>query len=96
MLREVYSAPTYTSESTTVELLNNGVGPGNEQSLKIRLGDQYVTNVNDLIRTAAGTVAADKAAELLVPAYDNEPTRFIASRDHELIFHIDKTPANAR
>jgi hypothetical protein len=28
--------------------------------------------------------------------YNDEPTRFIASSDHGLIFHIDKTPANAR
>jgi hypothetical protein len=83
-------------ESITIELLNNGVGPANEQSLKIRLGDQYVTNVKDLIRTAVGSADGDKAVELLTPVYDDEPTRFIASRDHGLIFHIDKTPANAR
>jgi hypothetical protein len=76
--------------------LNHGVGPANEQSLKIRLGDQYVTNVKDLIRTAVGSADADKAVELLVPVYDDEPTRFIASRDRGLIFKIDKTAENAR
>lgn len=84
------------AERISIELLNNGVGPANEQSLKIKLGDRYVTDVKDLIRTAVGSAAADKAVELLVPVYDDEPSRFIASRDRGLIFRIDKTPPNAR
>ncbi|HEY7897524.1 MAG TPA: hypothetical protein VIC03_03870 [Gemmatimonadaceae bacterium] len=84
------------AERISVELLNRGVGPADEQSLKIRLGDHYVTDVKDLIRTAVGPAAADTAVKLLVPVYDDEPTRFIASRDRGLIFQIDKTPANAR
>jgi hypothetical protein len=88
--------PHNGAERISIELLNNGVGPADEQSLKIKLGDQYVTNVKDLIRTAVGSADADKAVELLVPVFDNEPTRFIASRDRGLIFQIDKTPANAR
>ncbi len=84
------------AERISIELLNHGVGPANEQSLKIKLGDQYVTDVKDLIRAAVGTAAADSAVELLVPVYDNEPTRFIASRDRGLIFQIDRTAANAR
>ena len=87
---------TNGAERISVELLNRGVGPADEQSLKLRLGDQYVTNVKDLIRAAVGPAAADSAAALLLPVYDDEPTRFIASRDRGLIFQIDKTPANAR
>jgi hypothetical protein len=83
------------AERITVELLNNGVGPANEQSLKIKLGDQYVTDVKDLIRTAVGPAAADKAVDLLLPVFDNQETRFIPSRDRGLVFQIDKTAANA-
>ena len=80
----------------TVELLNNGAGPADERSLKIKLGDRYVSDVKDLIRTAVGPADADRAVEALGAVYDNEPTRFIASKDHGLVFRIDRTPANAR
>jgi hypothetical protein len=82
-------------ERISVELLNNGVGPADERSLKIRLGDRYVSSVNDLVAAALGPAEAGEAARLLVPAYDNEPDRFIASKDRGLVFRIDKTPQNA-
>jgi hypothetical protein len=80
----------------SIELLNNGVGPADERSLKIKLGGRYVTNVKDFIRTAMGAGEADKAGELLQEVHDNEITRFIAAKDRGMIFRIDKTPQNAR
>lgn len=82
-------------EQINIELLNNGVGPADERSLKIRLGDQYVSDVNGLIRAAMPPADADSAVALLKNLHDNEPTRFIPAHDHGMVFQIDKTPENA-
>jgi hypothetical protein len=78
-----------------IDLINNGVGPGDERSLKIKVGDRYVTDVDDLIRTALAPEDATEARKLLKNVHDNEPTRFVASKDRGLVFQIDKTPENA-
>jgi len=80
----------------SVDFMNNGVGPGDERSLKIRVGDRYVTDVGDLIRTALAPEDASLAVKLLVDLHDNEPTRFVASKDRALVFRIAKTAENAR
>ncbi|WP_372785675.1 hypothetical protein [Phenylobacterium sp.] len=84
------------SERISIELLNNGVGPADERSLKIKLGGRYVTDVKDFVRTAMGAAEAEKAGDLLVDLHDNEPTRFIAAKDRAMVFRIDMTPQNAR
>ncbi|HEY3947863.1 hypothetical protein [Phenylobacterium sp.] len=83
-------------ERFSVELVNHGVGPADERSLTMRVGGRYAADVTELIRAAVGPAEADEAVRLLVPVYDNELTRFIASKDRGLVFHIDKTPQNAR
>ncbi|HEX3888031.1 MAG TPA: hypothetical protein VHW05_11085 [Phenylobacterium sp.] len=79
-----------------IELINNGVGPADERSLKIKLGGRYVTDVPGLIRAAVGPAQGDRVVAALKDVYDNQVTRFIASKDHAMIFRIDKTPQNAR
>ncbi len=83
-------------ELISIDLRNNGVGPADERSLRIRLGDRYVTDVDSLIRAAVDPADADQAVKLLQNLHDNEPTRFIAAKDAGLVFRIEKTPANAR
>jgi hypothetical protein len=79
-----------------VEFLNNGVGPADERSLKIRLGGQYVTSVEGFIRAAIGPGHEDKVAALMLShLHDNQSNRFIAAKDHALVFRVDKTPENA-
>jgi len=96
VIRAVSDATPEGPERISIELINNGVGPADERSLKIRLGGQYVTDVKSLIRRAVGPADADQAVEVLRDLHDNEPTRFIAAKDHAMIFRIDKTPQNAR
>jgi hypothetical protein len=83
-------------ERIIVELLNNGVGPADERSLRIKVGDRYVTDLDGFIRAAVPPAEADHALESLRNIHDNEPTRFIASKDRVTIFRIDKTAENAR
>jgi hypothetical protein len=82
-------------EQVIIEFLNNGVGPADERSLKIKVGARYVTSINDLIREVVGPAEAPRAIAELKEVHDNEPTRFIASKDHAMVFRIDKTPQNA-
>ncbi len=84
------------TERIDVQLRNNGVGPADERSLKIKLGDRYVTDMKQLIREAVGPAEADKAAAALVDIHDNEPTRFVASKDSVVVFQIAKTAENSR
>lgn len=79
-----------------IEFTNNGVGPADERSLKIKVGDRYVRDVQDLIRTALGADWAPEASKLLLDVHNNVPTRFIAAKDQVLVFWIEKTPQNAR
>jgi hypothetical protein len=83
------------ADRISVDLFNNGVGPAHEQSLKIRLGDRYVTSVDDLIATAVGPKEAKPAIAALVRVRNSVPSRFLAPKDNQFIFRIAKTPANA-
>jgi hypothetical protein len=83
-------------ERLSVELINRGMGPADERSLKIKLGDRYVTNVKDLVRIAVGPAEADAVSQRIVEIHDNEPTRFIAAKDDVTVFQFTKTPENAR
>jgi len=83
-------------ERISIDLLNNGVGPADERSLRMRLGDHYVTSVKDLIHTVVGPAEGDKAFSLLKAYKNGAYTRFIAPHDRGFVFRIDKTPENAR
>jgi hypothetical protein len=96
LIAGVSDATTEGADRFSVEFLNNGVGPADERSLTIRLGNHYVTSVEDLVRTAMGPGRQDGVAGLLAAQlHDNQPSRFVAAKDHALVFRIDKTAANA-
>jgi hypothetical protein len=38
----------------SLDLLNRGVGPAHEQSLRVKIGERYVTSVRELIVTSMG------------------------------------------
>ena len=83
-------------DALAISLMNRGMGPADERSLKIKVRGRYVTNVKDLIRAAVGPADAEKAVADLTEIHDNEPTRFVAAKDQVTIFRIAKTPQNAR
>jgi hypothetical protein len=84
------------ADRISLDLVNNGVGPASEHSLKVKIKDRYVTDVKDLVRTVIGPAEGDKAAELLKDYHNGVRTRFIAAKDSQFVFRIDKTPQNAR
>jgi hypothetical protein len=85
----------------SLDLLNRGVGPAHEQSLRVKAGDRYVTSVDELL---AASLPPDQLAEIdkarqeriLAIASSNVKHRFIPGGTSQLIFRIVKTPENAR
>jgi hypothetical protein len=82
-------------EQISIDFVNNGVGPANQKSLKVKVGDRYVTSVKDLIRTVFPQ-DVDKATEVLKEIHNRVPTRFVAAKGDQFVFRIAKTPQNAR
>ncbi len=96
LISGVSDATPEGADRISLELINNGVGPADERSLRIKLGNRYVTNVQDFVRTAMGSDWSSDASKQLLDLHDNEPTRFIAAKDRGMIFRIDRTRRNAR
>ncbi len=80
----------------SVDLLNNGVGPADERSLRIKVGDQYVTSTKALLETILGPAEVARAGDALKPLKNTVHTRFIAPHSSGFVFRIDKTDDNAR
>ncbi|MBS0331903.1 MAG: hypothetical protein JSS35_03990 [Proteobacteria bacterium] len=79
----------------SIDLMNHGVGPANEQSLRIRVGDHYFHNVDELIAAAVGAQDAAAARVALNPYTNSVPTRFIPANTTQFIFQMTRTPQNA-
>jgi hypothetical protein len=82
-------------DQISVDFYNNGVGPADEQSLTIKLGDRYVTSVPDLISTTLGPDDAKAATPVLRSMRNTIHSRFIAPKGDQFVFRIPKTPENA-
>jgi hypothetical protein len=82
-------------ERISIDFINNGVGPADERSLKIRFGDHYARSVGDLVRTVIGPAEGDAAVTALHSYKNGAHTRFIPAHDKQFVFWINKTPQNA-
>lgn len=75
----------------SLDLLNRGVGPAHERSLRVKIGDRYVTSVDELL---AASLPADQLAEVakarkdrvMTVASNNVQHRFIPGGQSQLIF----------
>jgi hypothetical protein len=93
-----------TTEGTQVlslDLLNRGVGPAHEQSLRVKVGDRYVTSVDDLLAASLPPnqlteVQGARKDRIMSVAASNVKHRFIPGGQSQLIFRIDRTTENAR
>lgn len=85
----------------SLDLVNQGVGPAHEKSLRIKVGGQYVTSVDALI---AASLTPDEAAEvqrarkeLILRINRNNVThRFVPGGETQVVFRAARTPENAR
>lgn len=92
---------TTTGEQVmSFDLLNRGVGPAHEKSLRIKVDGQYVTSVDGLI---AASLTPDQAAEvqrarkerILQINKNNVKHRFVPGGATQMVFTVTRTPENA-
>jgi hypothetical protein len=90
---------TVTPEGVRVlslDLLNRGVGPAHQQSLRVKVGGRYVKSTSELIAAALGPERAGEAERALDPMKNVVPKRFIPGGEQQLVFRIARTPENAQ
>jgi hypothetical protein len=80
----------------SLDLLNRGVGPAHEQSLRVTVGGQYVKSMRELISVSLGPEQAQKARDVVHPLWNRVRTRFIPGGQQQFIFRLAKTPENAQ
>jgi hypothetical protein len=80
----------------SLDLLNRGVGPAHEQSLRVKVDGKYVKSTSDLIRASLGPELAPEAERMLSPMTNGMRTRFIPGGQQQLVFRMFRTEANAR
>jgi hypothetical protein len=80
----------------SLDLLNRGVGPAHEQSLRVKADGRYVSSLHDLIVASLGPEQAAEAGKVLEPMQNRVKTRFIPGGQEQLVFRIRKTPENAQ
>ncbi len=80
----------------SLDLLNRGVGPAHEKSLRVKVDGRYVRSVEELIAASVGPDRAAAANEAIEPIKNTVATRFIPSNQQQMIFRIPRTPENAQ
>ncbi|MGH7465454.1 MAG: hypothetical protein ACREV5_05920 [Steroidobacter sp.] len=80
----------------SLDLLNRGVGPAHQQSLRVKVGERYVRSVSELIVAALGPEQAAEAETALGPSKNQVKKRFIPGSDEQLAFRMTRTPENAQ
>jgi hypothetical protein len=85
----------------SLDLLNRGVGPAHEKSLRVKVDGQYVTSVDALIAAsltpeqAAGVQRARQEQALRINK-NNVKHRFVPGGATQMVFRVARTPDNAQ
>jgi hypothetical protein len=79
----------------SLDLLNRGVGPAHEQSLRVKVGDRYVRSLRELIAVSFGAEQAAEVELALDPIKNEVPKRFIPGGGQQQVFSIPRTDENA-
>jgi hypothetical protein len=80
----------------SLDLLNRGVGPAHERSLRVKVGNTYVRTVRELISVSLGPEQAAKSQDVLHIMWNRLATRFIPGGQSQFVFRIPKTADNAQ
>jgi hypothetical protein len=84
------------TEIVALDLINRGVGPAHEKSLRVKVHGQYVRSTNELLAAVLGTEQAASARADLHPIYNKVRTRFIPGGQTQLVWHLVRTDDNAK
>ena len=83
-------------EVLSLDLLNRGVGPAHEESLRVKVGDAYVKSLKELFAASLGPEQSVKGQEVLHPISNRVRTRFIPGGQSQSVFSLSKTAENAQ
>jgi hypothetical protein len=85
-----------TPEGTRVlslDLVNNGVGPAHEKSLRVKVHGRYVLSTAAFLNAVLGSGEAQQFAGLVTK--NGVRTRFIRGGATQMVFRAPRTPSNA-
>jgi hypothetical protein len=80
----------------SLDLVNPGVGPAHEKSLRVKVDNRYVRSVSELLIASLGPQEAAEAQEPLDFNWTGMRTRFIGAGKSQFVFRTAKTEANAK
>lgn len=80
----------------SLDLLNRGVGPAHETSLRVKVGEGYVKSAKELFAASLGPEQWVKGQEVLHFLGNRVRTRFIPGGQTQFVFTLDKTAENAQ
>jgi hypothetical protein len=81
----------------SMDLLNRGVGPAKQRSLRVKVDDRYVRSVEELLSASLGAEQALAALKPLAIARNRVKMRFLApGGELQAVFRSVKTPENAQ
>lgn len=95
---------TVTTEGEPVlslDLLNRGVGPAHERSLRVKVEGKYVTSVDELLTASltpeqAAEIRKARDEEILQIHKNTVKHRFVPGGTAQMVFRIARTPENAQ
>ena len=80
-------------------LLNRGVGPAHEESLRVTVDGRPVKTFTDLVVASLGPDEGHQARQVFHQTHtlvrNNVPKRFIPAGQPQLVFKVPRTPQNA-
>lgn len=80
----------------SLDILNRGVGPAHEQSLRVKVDGHHVKSLDELIRASVGPGQAGEAKRIFEgkTLQNRVQTRFVPGGEQQFVFRIAKTPEN--
>ena len=81
----------------SLDVLNRGVGPAHQQSLRVKVDGRYVKSLYDLIHASLGPERGAEAERILEPVImaNRVKTRFVPGGEQQLVFRIPRTAENS-
>jgi hypothetical protein len=85
------------SKVLSLDLLNRGVGPAHEESMRVRVDGHVVRNLKELTAATLGPQNGAEAFAALQPSLvaSRRPKRFVAAGASQSVFRYPRTPENA-
>jgi hypothetical protein len=83
-------------EVLSLDLLNRGVGPAHEESLRVKVGNRYVRSGKELVAASLGAEEAARAQPSFHVMFNRVRTRFIPGGQMQFVFRLPKTEENAQ